>query len=141
MISEWMRRKTTRLDRLHEQRLSTYANALKATARFADNAREWSATPLAELKETDDEELNRIVSQLRVVGSKKVYNQFNELAQQLHLFNRTLFWTQEHHVSLRASEVVDDQTSIQQRMKLADIADQVVKHHKKIEEIVRDEMR
>ena len=141
MVSEWMRRKSTRLDRLHEQQLNTYVDTLQATARFADNAREWSAIPLADLQEADDEELNRLVSRLRVVGSKKVYKQFSELTRQLHLFNRALSHAQDHHSSLRESSVVDNQTSIQQRMALADIADQIVGQHKKIERIVRDEMR
>jgi hypothetical protein len=139
-LSERMRRKSTRLDRRLERRLDIYADLLSATARFADNAMTWSALPQASLKETDDQDLDRIVSQIRVVGSKKVHQRFEQLKQKIHKFNRLLFHARDYHDNLRDGGGVDDQTSIKQRMTLASIADEIVKEHKELESLIRKEI-
>jgi hypothetical protein len=54
VISERMRRRGAREDRLFETRLTVYADLLKAAAQITDNALTWSAIPLADLDEPDD---------------------------------------------------------------------------------------
>jgi len=60
-----MSRKSARLDRLTTERIGAYADLLRATARLADNAMTWASLPLADLQETDDAEMNRIISRVR----------------------------------------------------------------------------
>lgn len=141
ILSERMRRRSSRLDRLHEQRLTAYADMLQVTARFADNAMTWSAIPNADLKETEDGVLDALVSRIRVVGSDDVHRRFGELASQLHRFNRELYDAQAYHVALREAGTVDDQKSIGQRMSLGSIADGIVKSHGDLEAIVRKEVK
>lgn len=136
VLAERMRRKSALLERLS----GLYADLLGATACFADNAMNWSATPLADLKETDDQELDRIVNHVRVVGSRKVYQRFEEAKTQIHKFNRLLSHAQDYHNQLRQEGDVDDQTSIQQRMALASVAEEIVKAHKELESIIRKEI-
>ncbi|MFM9368146.1 hypothetical protein [Streptomyces sp. Da 82-17] len=139
IAAERMRRKSVRA----EQLVVIYADLLRATARFADNARDSSTHPLAELKETEDEELDRLMSQVRVVASDSVHERINRLSSTIHEFNRLLVLeARPHHQRLREDgQAVDDEKSIQQRMSLSDIADRVVQAHKELESVIRAEMK
>ncbi len=69
-LIERMRRESTRIEQVRAQRLAVYADLLKVTARLADNALTWSAIPPADLKETDSDELDAVISRARVVASE-----------------------------------------------------------------------
>jgi hypothetical protein len=140
LLAERMRRESARLERLLGRRLDVYADLLRASARLADNSMTWSAIPLADLKETDDEELDRLVSQVRVVASKDVYQQLQALAGRAHEFNQLLFQAKLHHNRLRDAGKVDDDLSLRQRMSLGSIADEMRKEHKKLEATIRGEL-
>ncbi|MBM4511386.1 hypothetical protein GS425_13010 [Rhodococcus hoagii] len=51
---------------------------MKVTARLADNALTWSAIPPADLKETDSDELDAVISRARVVASENVYEHLGD---------------------------------------------------------------
>lgn len=140
ILAEWMRRKSTRAEQLRAERLKVYADLLRVTARVADNAMNWSAMPLADLKETDDEELDQVLSQARVVASKKVYERFNELRRLASEFNRQLFLARLYHQRIRNEGQADDAESIGQRMSLGAVADKMVEAYKQIESAIRNEM-
>jgi hypothetical protein len=140
ILAEWMHRKSTRTEQLRAERLRVYADLLRVTGRVADNAMDWSAIPLADLKETDDDELNQVLSQARVVASKKVYTRLGELTRLAGEFNRQLFPARIYHQHVREEGQIDDARSIAQRMSLGGVADKMVQSHKQIEAAVRDEM-
>jgi hypothetical protein len=96
--------------------------------------------PLADLKETDAAELDRIFSQARVVASKKVYKHFNELRRLAIEFNAKLFEARVYHRSRLRAEQGDDATAIAQRMSLGVVADKMRDSYKQIETAVRNEM-
>lgn len=73
VLTERMRRKSTRAEQLRGERLKVYADLLRVTARVADNEMEWSLATACGLEETDDDELDQVISQARVVASKNVY--------------------------------------------------------------------
>jgi hypothetical protein len=133
-------RKSVRAEQLRAERLKVYADLLRVTARVADNAMTWSAIPLAELKETGDDELDRVVSQARVVASKKVYACLGELMRLASEFNRQHFEARIYHQRVHDEGHADDENSIKQRMSLGEIADKMVQSYKQIEAAIRDEM-
>jgi len=141
VLTERMRRKGVRQEQLMGQCLDVYADLLRATARLADNAMTWSAIPLADLKETDDDELDRLMGRVRVVASEQVHDRFKALTKQLHEFNRLLLEARPHHQRVRDAGEVDDTTSIKQRTTLGGVADKIVESHKQLEKAIRDEMQ
>lgn len=140
-VAEQMRRKSARLERLVVVRIDLYADLLRATARLVDNAATWSALPLADLEETDNEELNRLIGRVRAVASEQVYKSYQKLASRVHEFNRLLPDVKQHHHNLLESEEVDDLMSIHLRMTLATIADAIRENHLELEDAVRAELR
>jgi hypothetical protein len=140
LLAERVRRNSTRAEQLRAERLRVYADLLRVTAVLADNASTWSAIPLADLKETDDEELDRVFSEARVVASKPVYERLRELSRLATEFNRQLFWAKVQHQKVRDKDQVDDAESIVQRMSLGDVAGKMVRAHKQIEAAIRKEM-
>lgn len=140
LLVERMRRESERRGHLLLRRLDVYADLLRATARLADNAIDWAFQPLAELRETDDEELNRLVSQVRVVASRSVHEQLTDLTRRMSAFYRVLFPARDHHQRIRDAGQVDDAQSVQLRSALAAAADEIVTLHKRLEATVRDEV-
>jgi hypothetical protein len=141
LLAERMRRESVRREALLNRRLSMYADLLRATARVADNAMAWSSIPLADLKETDDEDLNRIVSLARVVASDQVYAHLTELSDAAQEFNRLLFSARVYHARLQDEGHVDDSRSIEQRMALGSVADKLQASYKEMERSIRSEVK
>jgi hypothetical protein len=141
-VSARMSRKSARLDRLTTERIVTYADLLRATARLADNAMNWSSIPLADFKETDDEEMSRIIARARVVASKHVYERLRTLTADVHEFNRKLYMARLYHRRIEDSDSAElHGEAAQQRMELGGIADRIVAMHKDLESTVRKELR
>lgn len=140
-LTEWMHRKSDRIEQLRTNRLAVYADLLRVTARVADNAMTWSAIPLADLKESDSDELDRLVSQSRVIASDDVYRCFNEFSRQAGEFNRRLFRAKLHHQRVRNAGEIDDTETIRQRMSLGSVADRMTESYKQIEAVIRCEMK
>ena len=140
-VTERMHRENARRDRLMVHQIEAYADLLRATARLADNAMAWALSPLQDLKETDNEELDRLISRVRVVASDDVHQQLTELTRHALEFNRLLYFAKLHRTRMDAAGEIDDPTSIQQRMSLGSAADKMIESHKQIEATVRKEMR
>ena len=140
LITEPMRRESSRREQVVAHRLDIYADLLKATARLADNALTWSATPLADLTETADDELDRVISRARVVASTAVYHALEDLTRNVHKFKALVMEAQPHHRRVRAEGGADDVTGIQQRMSLAELADQLIGDHKRLAAAIRSEI-
>ncbi|NKZ84748.1 hypothetical protein GS982_21480, partial [Rhodococcus hoagii] len=139
-LIERMRRESTRIEQVRAQRLAVYADLLKVTARLADNALTWSAIPPADLKETDSDELDAVISRARVVASENVYEHLGDLARQVQQFYVGLDEARTSQRRLAREGKVDDDTAIRQRMSLGGIADQILVAHKRITDAVRNEM-
>lgn len=137
-----MRRKSVRAEQLSAQRLVVYADLLRAMARFIDNARDWSAHPLAELRETESDELDRLMSQIRFVASHSVYEGTKSLSTTLHEFMRLLVHeARPHHQRIRdEGQSVDDEQSIQQRLSLAAVTERLTESYRALESSIRSEM-
>ena len=123
------------------QRLIVYGDLLRVTAKLVDNAMTWSSIPLADLKETDNDELDRVISQARVVASDAVYKHLDELGRSAGDFNRSLFAAKLHHGNVRRQGEVDDGPAIRQRMALGATADKMKLSYQSILASVRAEMR
>ncbi|MEU9190317.1 hypothetical protein AB0D14_38525 [Streptomyces sp. NPDC048484] len=146
VLSECMRRNSVRAEQFSAQRLVVYADLLRATARFADNTQTWAVAPLEELAETEDEELNRVFSLVRVTATPGVYKEVRTLEDAVRDFNRLYADAQPHHRRLR--EAADrgegsgeDGLAITQRMSLGSAAETVREAHRHLEEVIRREMR
>jgi hypothetical protein len=141
MIAEKMRRKSARMEIVTGERIEVYADLLRVTARIADNVVGWSANPLMELEETDDEVLNRLVARLQVVASEDVHKQFLDLRSQIGPFYR-LLWTARisHNRELRKEDPVPGQSPPEmQRVELYGMAEDIVKNHKELIAMIRAE--
>lgn len=141
-IAEKMRRKSERDGRLLERRLDLYADMVRVAAKFADNVEIWGAAPLADLPDFDEDELNRIVSRIRVVGSDEMKAHVLDLMSCATDFYRPLVMeVRPHAEQLRKEGKADDTESIQQRMALADVATRAREVFRKIEATARADWR
>lgn len=142
IITERMRREGVRQERLLTEGLEVYADLLRVTARLADNAMNWAAMPTAELEETDDAELDRTVSRVRVVASDEVLGWFLRLRKQVGEFNRLLVGeAQPHHRRVHQQGQADDDGTIRQRMALGELAEAIAESRRQIEAAIRNETR
>jgi hypothetical protein len=141
LVTERMHRESVRREHLMSHRLEAYADLLRVTARLADNAQTWSVSPLVDLKETDNDELDRLIARVRVVASKDIYNQLVELTSHAQTFTLGLFETRTYHSRIRQAGTVDDATAIKQRMALATLSDQITEMHKGLEKVIRKEFQ
>ncbi len=140
LVSERMRRKSVHAEQLLAQRLVVYADLLRAFAHFTDNAAEWSSIPLADLEELESGELDRLMSQMRVVATKKVFDCANVFSKTAEEFSRSLFTTRLHLQAIRNQGIVDNQESIQQRMALAAMSGKLRETYRKLLAVIRKEM-
>ncbi|WP_199036728.1 hypothetical protein [Glycomyces salinus] len=141
IISERMRRKSTRRELLLNRRIDTYAALLRVGATIRDNAMTWSAIPLADLQEEEDEELNRILSEIRVVASLEVFNLAKKLLSTVQAFNRTL--VSEARPARREAERQghgDSEPAIRARMRLADSATEIDQIYRDLMSAIRNDM-
>jgi hypothetical protein len=140
MLTERMRRRSARDDRKYEARLQLYADLLQAAAKITDNARTWSAIPLAQLDEVDDAVLDRVLAQVRVSASDRVKDAVFAWKKSVSAFLRALDDAQRvHRRELETGHTGPGQT-IQARMGLAGIADEIHTGFVKMEKAIRDEM-
>lgn len=143
IITELVRRKSTRREQLTDRRLDVYADLLRVTARVVENAQTWSALPTEDLQENDPEELDRVIGQADVIASPKVDEVLREFSRLAHAFHRNLVLeAQPYHQSLRREErSADDATAIQKRMNLGVIADQLREQRNRLRKHIRTEMK
>jgi hypothetical protein len=107
-----------------------------------DNAENWAATPTVALKEPDPDELDRVGSQADALASREVDQLLQNFTSRSNTFRRTLDEAQDHLRRLRADGgPVDDGTSQQQRMGLADMAVGLREGHQELRARIRHEMR
>jgi hypothetical protein len=139
IIAEKMRRKSARLERMAGERLEVYAELLRVTARIADNMLGWKAAPRAELKETDTEEFDRLTSRLHVVGSKDVYDKFEDLRSKLGPFYGLHYLIRQSLTPGFQNEYGTKQNIATQRAELAQKADDIIQNHNDLLTIIRAE--
>lgn len=139
-LAERMRRESARREQIIAARLDIYADLLRVTARLADNAMTWSALPLADLKETDNDELDRVVARLRVVASHDVHTCLDQVSRLAGQFNRRLYEAKIEHQAVRDEGNVDNTTTILHRVGLGEIADSLRAAHKELEAVIRKEI-
>lgn len=141
-ISERMRRKSTRMEQTYTQQLAVYGDLLRVTAQLVDNARERAATPLAELPEPSDDELDRLISQARVLASDDVEKHLNDLSRLVQKVHRMLVNdVAPYHRKLRAEGKADDGVAIQKRVELAAPVDELIATYNRLKLSVRNEMK
>lgn len=141
-ITERMRRKSTRMEQVQEQRLAIYGDLLRVMARLVDNAQTRAAIPLADLPEPTDDELDRLISQARVLSGDKVEKHLDEVSRLLHKIHRTLVMdVVPYHQQLRAAGKGDDATAIQKRSQLAGSVNELVAAYRGLNKSIREEMK
>lgn len=107
---------------------------------------DWSATPLAELKETDPAELDAIMARVRVVGSSAVYDLIDKFTKRTLEFYRRLDHSRHQHLgeSLANATGVNaaqkQQDALQARMAAGQAADELRSLYKELLKAVRSEV-
>ena len=139
IVTEQVKRRSAREDRQHDRRLAVYADLLHVTAKTADNAQNWASTPLAELDEHEDEFLNRMLAQVRVVASTQVRDQTLAFQSAALVFYRRLSEAKLLHRRVQQVGDGDSVEASQTRMHLAGLADELVELFKQLEDVVRRE--
>lgn len=141
-ISEKMRRKSTRMEQVQQQRLALYGDLLRVTARLVGNAQTRAALPLAELPEPSDDELDRLISQAQVLAGKKVEKHLADLSRLVSKINRMLVMdVVPYHEKLRNEGKGDDGVAIQKRVQVAGPVDELVAAYGRLKDSIREEMK
>lgn len=142
VIAEGMRRNSAHITRMTDERIVAYTELLRATAQLADNAKTWTVSPSAELQETDDAELDRVISHVRVVASDGVHALLDELWTVTHLLRRHL------HITRLFEAQIDENTHAEVRSQaddarasLAEATDGLSDVHRRLESAIRNELR
>jgi hypothetical protein len=125
-IAERMRRTSYRAELLMDRRLAAYADLLRVAARSMDNARDWAVFPDVDLTESDPEELNQLIPQVRIVAGPEVYKKLKAFVSAVHVFKVKL-------TQLRMGMA-------REKLKLADAAVDVRAAGERLEEAIREEM-
>jgi hypothetical protein len=139
VITELVKRRSAREDRQHDRRLAIYADLLHATAKTADNAQNWASVPLAELDQHDDEFLNRMLAQVRVVASAQVRDETLAFQHLAVAFHRGLDEARLLHKRILDAGDGDTGEAIQSRVRLGKLAAELFEQFKQLEEAVRRE--
>lgn len=141
-ITEKMRRKSTRMEQVQQQRLALYGDLLRVTAQLVDNARERAAIPLADLPEPADDELDRLISQARVLAGDEVEKHLKDLSALIHKIHQMLVNdVVPYHRKLRNEGKGDDGVAIQKRVQLAGPVDELVAVYGRLRVSIRKEMK
>lgn len=128
LLAERMRRRSVRAERVHAQRLETYADLLRVTARMSDNAMTWSCAPIADREEPTSHELDHVMAQARMVSSSEVDRLTSEFGKAAHRFMALLLPAREDHRRRPDDEPVDrlrPMRLVQQRTQLGAVADEM----------------
>ncbi|MFB7610384.1 hypothetical protein [Streptomyces gardneri] len=141
LLAERMRRKSVLQEWSRNQRLAVYAELLTVTARIVDETRLLASLPLSELK-APDEGLDRLAGQVRALASDATYERFGKLSKEAQQFARVLVTeVRPHQQQIQGAGHVDDTRSIQNRMRLSDMAERIADLHDKLEKQIRNEMK
>jgi uncharacterized protein YceK len=139
LIVERVRRTTAHRDHIRDRRLDVYAGVLAATTSISENLTTWAARPLADLDDPARADLDRLLGELRVVGSDAIYEQFSAFSPLVDKFHRNLMLAR--HDQALVGRDVDDERSMRARMNLADLADAARECHAELEQLIRHEVR
>lgn len=140
LLTGWLRHRHARAERLLDARIEVYADLIGAAATTADNALTWSAIPLANLPEPDDDHLNQVFARLRVVASQEVYKAAMDFKRDVSAFHHALRSARIHAARVREDGEIDDVRSIGTRMDAGEVADVVAVGFRRIEDAVRREV-
>ncbi|MFG2245530.1 hypothetical protein [Spirillospora sp. NPDC048823] len=141
-LAERMRRKSSRMEQTYAQQLALYGDLLRVTAQLVDNARNRASTPLADLPEPSDEELDRLISQARVLASDDVEKHLDDLSRLIHKIHRMLVMDiVPYHQKLHDEGKSDDGAAIQKRVALAGPVDELVAVYDRFRASIRNEMK
>lgn len=141
IVGERMRHKSERQMRLHDERVSTYGELLAAVSRLVENAVTRATFPLADdLSETDVEAFRRLVGRVSVVAGEDVRREIDRLTESFARHYTALYPAQAHHRYLEREAKVDDEKAIEQRMALADIADELRTIRDDLERAIRKDI-
>lgn len=141
LIVERVRRTTAHRDHIRDRRLNVYAGVLTATTSISENLMTWAARPLADLDDPARADLDRMLSELRVVGSDAIYEQFSAFSPLVDKFHRNLMLARHDQALVGREGNVDDERSMRARMNLADLADAARECHVELEQLIRHEVR
>lgn len=141
LILERMRRTTAHRDRVGDRRLNVYAEVLKATTSISENLMTWAGLPLADLDDPARADLDKMLGELRVVGSDAIYEQFSAFSPLVEKFHRNLMLARHDQALVRREGHGDDEKSIRARMNLAELADAARECHVELEQLIRHEVR
>ena len=141
-ITEKMRRKSTRMEQVQQQRLGLYGDLLRVTTRLVDNALTRAALPLADLPEPANDELDRLVSQARVLAGEEVEERLADLARLVNKINRKLVTdVVPYHEKLRDEGKTDDQIANRKRGQLVSSVNDLIAAHDRLRVSIRREMK
>lgn len=140
VLTEKLRQDATRRDRLFAERLEVYADLLQAAGRVSDNAQTWSSVPLADLRETPDDFLDRMLARLSVVASEEVYDLFGTWKTDVNAFNRLLWDARMAHRAAEHTDSPETPRTILSRLRAGEKADAVTAGFVELRRLIRREM-
>lgn len=140
LLAERLRHRTLRADRLHAARVETYADLLEAAARVTENARTWAAVPLADLNEHASADLDRMLARVRVISSKRVYDEFTGWRMFVARFHQELFQARVVHHRVQEAGEQDRGETIAARLELADLSAALIEKFQVLESAIRAEI-
>jgi hypothetical protein len=108
VITEIVRRKSVRKERLLELRLEAYADVLKVGDRFVHNAIALASMNDVTIKEPDDDSINHLVGQVKLVASKDVAKHFSTFTERVSRFHVAVLMAKFNHRVLAARNPEDD---------------------------------
>jgi hypothetical protein len=108
VITEIVRRKSVRKERLLELRLAAYEELLKVSTQFVNNAATLASMHDVDIKERDENELRDLLSQVKLVASKDVVKQVNTFTEQVTRFHRDVFLAKLNYRTVALRNPEDD---------------------------------
>ena len=106
--TEIVRRRSVRKERMLALRLEAYADLLRVGARFVNNAITVASLHDGDIREPDDDELNRLTGQVKLVASDDVAEHFKAFSEQVGRFQADVFMAKLNHKAIALRNPEDD---------------------------------
>lgn len=141
VIAEKMGRRSARINQILSQRMDAYTDLLRIAAEKVDNARAWASLPLVDLGETDDLELDNIISRIRVVASEPVHKRTASFNTKVQSFNRRLVSVaQPAQRRAEGGGGAGSDVVTRERVALAEIAEGIAADYWELQRLIRSEI-
>lgn len=141
VLAPWVSGRMERQQRILDRRLDAYADLLEVAGHMRDNAQTWASIPLARLEDPSADRVRSMDARIRVVGGDRVREATERVAMLATRFHADLFKARPREGRVLDSDEIDTPETMQARMDLGRLADELSEAIRELESRIRNDMK